>query len=109
MTISFKYRESGLGDDMLAITTNQHINVEFLFDKGEDATHVYLDGHEFPVTEEMLNGIFVGIGEKMVSLVELCAEANRSYLPIVDEIRKEAREFSRAERELCSPRATGRI
>lgn len=109
MTLYFQYRETRMGDDMLVIKTNQHIEIEFLYDKGDDATHVYLDGHEFALTDDVLYGLFVGIGDNVISIIELSHEANRQYPYIKEEIEQEDREAADMERELSCPRLTGRI
>ena len=109
MTITFSHRETSYGDNMLCIKTNQHVNVEFLFDKGDYATHVYLDGDEFPLTSDTLYGLFVAIGEEVISLIALSHKANRAYPDIMVEIEQEAKENDSMVRELSCPRMTGRI
>lgn len=108
MSIMFQYRESRMGDDMLCIKTNQHLEIEVLFENGE-ATHIYVDENEFKVIEDTLYGLFVGIGDQVMSLVEIIREADRQYPAIMEEIEQEDRDAAEMERELSCPRRTGRI
>lgn len=107
--MNFSFKESRNGDPMLAIKTNQQLEVEFLFDKGDDATHVYVNGNEFASHEEVLYGLFVGIGDKVVSLRDLCHEAGFAFPAIKAEVDREGREAAAHERRMSSPQYTDRI
>lgn len=106
--MQFKHKESKHGADMLAIKSNQHVEVEFLF-KDESATHVYINGEEFSMAAEMLYGLFVAIGDEMVSLLDLGRKAEEEYPAIMREVAQEDSEAADMERELSSPYLTGRI
>lgn len=107
--MQFNYKKSKLGDPMLAIKTNQHLDIELLFDKGDDPTHIYINGNEFTSYDEVLYGLFVGVGEKMYSLRELCLEASFAYPDFRNQNDREASEAAAHEREMSCPRATDRI
>lgn len=104
----FNYKESNSGYDMLTLKTDQHVEVEYLFDNG-DATHVYLDGDEFPLTSDTLHGVFVVVKGEFISLIALGHKASEDYPQIMKEIAQEAREDEAMARELSSPYLTGRI
>lgn len=106
--MQFTYKESKAGHDMLVIKTNQHIEVEYLFES-ESVTEVYIDGYDFPITSDTLYGLFVGIGDQVINLVELGHKADAAYPAIMREVAQEAREAADMERELSSPYLTGRI
>jgi|GEM_PF-6653460 len=108
MTITFNHSKSPSGYDLLTTKTNQHVKIDILFDNGT-ATHVYIDENEFKVIDDTLYGLFVGIGDKMMSLVEVVREADRQYPAIAREVAQEVREAAREERKLSSPCMTGRI
>lgn len=107
--IQFDYRETRLGDDMLVIKTNQHVEIEFLYDKGDEATHVYIDGDEFPLTSDTLYGLFVAIGDQFISIIDPSRKADEEFPEIKEEIEQEARDEEDMRRELSSPYLTGRI
>lgn len=107
--MEFQYKESKLGGPMLAIKTNQHVDIEFLFDKGEYPSYVYINNHEFSASDDTFHGLFVGIGEKVISIRELLLQAVIDYPVIKLEVAQEASEAAAHEREMSCPRATGRI
>lgn len=107
--MQFTYKENKLGDPMLAIKTNQHLDVEFLFDKGDDPTHVYVNGNEFASGEEVVYGLFVGVGDKVFSLRDLSHEASFAFPAIRAERNREGAEAAAHAREMSCPRATDRV
>ena len=106
--MNFNYKESPSGYDMLSIKTDQHIDIEILFDK-QEPDQVYIDGLDYSVLDDTLHGLFVVIDQKFVPVTDLIYEASQAYGPIIEEIRKEQRAEDAMIRELSSPYLTGRV
>lgn len=106
--MQFGYKESNGGNDLLTIKSDQHVDIEILFESG-DATHVYLDGDEFSLLSDTLYGVFVVIGGQFINLVDLGRKAADAYDGIMDEVRAEQKAEDDMARELSSPYLTGRI
>ena len=102
------YTKECNGYQVLYTTTSHHFDVSFYF-KGGEIEEVLIDGWEYPITEEMLNGLFVSVGDKMLTIVELSHMANSAYPSITNEVKTEDDAYDSMRRELSSPEATGRV
>lgn len=101
MNIPFQYTTSQNGHDLLTFKTNQHLDVEVLFESG-NPTNIYLNGYEFAAWEEVLYGLFVGIGDQVHSLAQIVTEAAIAYPQIIKENEQEEREYERHIRQESS-------
>lgn len=106
--MDFQHKYTEFGDDILCIKTNQHISVRVLFENGK-ATYIYADNNEFNLVGDTVFGLFVGIGDKVVSLIEVALEAANQFADIKAEVEEKELEAAAIERELSSPYLTGRI
>jgi len=105
--MQFTY-EPGTIFECLTIKTNQHVDIMVVFEHG-DALAIQADGYEFNLTEDVVNGLFVGIGDKMYTLADVAREASIQYPDFKAEADQETAENEGMERYLSSPYSTGRV
>lgn len=107
MKVQWTYKDQ-YNQPCLAVKTNHHIEVELFFENGH-VVEVMLDGFEYQITEELLSGLFVAIGDEMVSIIELSHKAQNDFDKVMAEVNADDKENEAMRRELSSPYATGRI
>lgn len=106
--MKFTYKESQLGHDTLCIKTNQHIDIEVLFDNGE-TDQIYIDGNEFSVLDDILHGLFVGLDENVISLYQIVIQAGVDYPDIMSGVRQQQKTDADYTRTTSSPYLSGRV
>lgn len=109
--MKFKFEETAIeGHYSMSIESNQHLDIAVLFD-GVDAFMVSLrnDDIELDEGDDFLMQLFVGIGDKMVSLSDIVTEANKQIDDLVKEHLQDKEDWDDMAYELSSPRLTGRI
>lgn len=93
------------------IRTDQHIEIKCVMQSRQwaNCTEVLIGGYDYSPKNDVLNGLFVSIGGKFHSIVDVIREAELSWDKLVSEDDAESGECQDEINALSSPRLTGRI
>ena len=79
--MNFQYKESNVGRPILFLKTNQGVEIEVFF--GISGDYIYVDDAEFSIKSDTLYGLFVGIGDKIFTLMDVYYSAENQLPDIL--------------------------
>lgn len=87
-------------ENQLKITVNKNLDISFLFE-GDFATYVYIGDYEYPTSTEHLDALYVGVGDKIISIKALTHEANLFWENITKEDERDGKDYASTIAALC--------